>query len=102
MSSLVSSNWTVATIVADIMEVRLLKVIGVWDSDAKIIACYYEILFGEMKYRDVAKKYSINLKYMSKRLSELGERLTEEPGLKKKMKSIGRMLLNNEEYKSHA
>jgi len=95
-------RWLIAEIVAKIMNTTLSKIIGVYDTDAKIIACYHEILFGELKYQEVAKKYSINRTYLSIRLSRLGDRLTEDPELKIKMKSIGRLLLKIEvNNKSH-
>lgn len=95
-------RWLIARVVAKIMDTTLSKIIGVYDTDAKIIACYHEILFGELKYQEVAKKYSINRTYLSVRLSRLGDRLTEDPELKRKMKSIGRLLLKIEvNNKSH-
>lgn len=93
-------KWVVAIVVAKVMKTTLSKIIGVYDTDAKIIACYYEILFGPLSYLEVSRKYSINRGYMSKRLSELGDRLSDDPSLRSKMKSVGRMLLHCDEFKN--
>lgn len=83
----------VSIAVAKVLKCDLFDVIGLRDTDAKIMAIYAEIVMTEMMVtHEIAKKYHINQSYMLHRLREFKDRLKWDSTLQEVMLNINTAL----------
>lgn len=72
--------------VREVLECDLFDVIGLKDTDEKILAIWLEIMHNSMAiFHELAKKYQINEKYMRHRLLELENKLLTDAVLRDKI-----------------
>ena len=83
----------VSIAVAKVLQCDLFDVIGLRDTDAKIMAIYAEIVMTEMMVtHEIAKKYNINQSYMLHRLREFQDRLKWDTTLQAVMLNVNQVL----------
>jgi len=75
--------------VADVLEVPLYDVLGLVDTECKILAISLELQLNEsVLTRDLARKYRINPQYMMKRVAELQNDIKNNPALLAKINKL--------------
>lgn len=86
-------DYTIAKIVSTTLDVKLSNIVGVYDTEEKMICIAFEIFMDrlvEEKY--LSRKYNIYPRYMKYRLIEFRRRLLIDPLLQLKMDAVQQKL----------
>ncbi len=81
--------WSIAIKVSEALEIPLNKIIGVRDTDEKLLACYMEMAISESTYPiAISKKYNINTSYLMNQLAKFENRFKKEEAFKHKYRLL--------------